>query len=125
MDSCILCSSVMALLESDSEGEVEQLTGSGSVAPVAVEETGEGNRTAVIGVPLVLSAVGFTAAGIAAGSLAAKMMSVAAIANGGGVAAGSIVALGQSAGQYRFSIFCCCCRIYSGQAIYYAIAFCR
>lgn len=54
----------------------------------------------------MLSAVGFTAAGIAAGSLAAKMMSAAAIANGGGVAAGSVVALGQSAGQYRFSVFC-------------------
>ncbi|KAG8143093.1 hypothetical protein E2320_000372 [Naja naja] len=53
------------------------------------------------------------------------MMSAAAIANGGGVAAGSLVALGQSAGQYCFSIFCCCSKICSGQAIYYAIAFCR
>ncbi|XP_032084148.1 interferon alpha-inducible protein 27-like protein 2A isoform X2 [Thamnophis elegans] len=52
----------------------------------------------VVGMPLVLSAMGFTAAGIAAGSLAAKMMSAAAIANGGGVAAGSVVALlGQQA----------------------------
>uniref|UniRef100_A0A670XYQ2 Uncharacterized protein n=1 Tax=Pseudonaja textilis TaxID=8673 RepID=A0A670XYQ2_PSETE len=50
----------------------------------------------VVGAPLALSAVGFTAAGIAAGTLAAKMMSAAAIANGGGVAAGSLVALAQA-----------------------------
>uniref|UniRef100_A0A8C5WNU4 Family with sequence similarity 13 member C n=1 Tax=Laticauda laticaudata TaxID=8630 RepID=A0A8C5WNU4_LATLA len=37
----------MPLLESDSEEEAEQLTGSGSVAPpLAVEETGEGQRPA-------------------------------------------------------------------------------
>ncbi|XP_070806023.1 interferon alpha-inducible protein 27-like protein 2A [Pituophis catenifer annectens] len=63
-----------------------------------------GLGAAVIGAPLVLSAVGFTAAGIAAGSLAAKMMSAAAIANGGGVAAGSLVALGQSAGMAGLSV---------------------
>uniref|UniRef100_A0A8C7DU79 Uncharacterized protein n=1 Tax=Naja naja TaxID=35670 RepID=A0A8C7DU79_NAJNA len=60
----------------------------------------------VVGAPLVLSAVGFTAVGIAAGSLAAKMMSAAAVANGGAVAAGSLVALAQAAGQYRLSVFC-------------------
>uniref|UniRef100_A0A8B9R1T9 Uncharacterized protein n=1 Tax=Anas platyrhynchos TaxID=8839 RepID=A0A8B9R1T9_ANAPL len=40
-----------------------------------------------------VSVLGFKAGGIAAGSAAAKMMSVAAIANNGGVAAGSIVAV--------------------------------
>ncbi|XP_026558406.1 interferon alpha-inducible protein 27-like protein 2A [Pseudonaja textilis] len=58
----------------------------------------------VVGAPLALSAVGFTAAGIAAGTLAAKMMSAAAIANGGGVAAGSLVALAQAAGAAGLSV---------------------
>ncbi|XP_029768546.1 interferon alpha-inducible protein 27-like protein 2A isoform X1 [Terrapene carolina triunguis] len=53
---------------------------------------------ACVGIPVVLGAVGFTGAGIAAGTLAAKMMSAAAIANGGGVAAGSVVAVLQSIG---------------------------
>lgn len=53
---------------------------------------------AVAAVPAVLGAVGFTGAGIAASSLAAKMMSAAAVANGGGVAAGSLVATLQSVG---------------------------
>lgn len=48
---------------------------------------------------MVLGAVGFTSTGIAASSLAAKMMSAAAIANGGGVAAGSLVATLQSVGK--------------------------
>lgn len=48
---------------------------------------------------MVLGAVGFTGAGITASSLAAKMMSVSAIANGGGVAAGSMVATLQSVGK--------------------------
>ena len=48
---------------------------------------------------MVLGAVGFTGAGIAASSLAAKMMSAAAMANGGGVAAGSLVATLQSVGK--------------------------
>uniref|UniRef100_A0A8D0BRV3 Uncharacterized protein n=1 Tax=Salvator merianae TaxID=96440 RepID=A0A8D0BRV3_SALMN len=51
-----------------------------------------------VALPAVLGAAGFTAAGIAAGSLGAKMMSAAAIANGGGVAAGSLVATLQSVG---------------------------
>ena len=54
---------------------------------------------AVAAVPAVLGAVGFTGAGIAASSLAAKMMSAAAVANGGGVAAGSLVATLQSVGK--------------------------
>ncbi|PNJ33950.1 IFI27 isoform 6, partial [Pongo abelii] len=54
-------------------------------------------------VPMVLSAMGFTAAGIASSSIAAKMMSAAAIANGGGVASGSLVATLQSLGATRLS----------------------
>uniref|UniRef100_A0A672UCY7 Uncharacterized protein n=1 Tax=Strigops habroptila TaxID=2489341 RepID=A0A672UCY7_STRHB len=46
-----------------------------------------------------LYALGFTTAGIAAGSVAARMMSLAATANGGRVAAGSLVAIGQSLGE--------------------------
>uniref|UniRef100_A0A667WKG5 Uncharacterized protein n=1 Tax=Myripristis murdjan TaxID=586833 RepID=A0A667WKG5_9TELE len=48
---------------------------------------------AVVAAPFVLAGIGFTTAGIAAGSLAASMMSSAAIASGGGVAAGSLVAI--------------------------------
>uniref|UniRef100_A0A8C8VVD7 Interferon alpha-inducible protein 27-like protein 2A n=1 Tax=Peromyscus maniculatus bairdii TaxID=230844 RepID=A0A8C8VVD7_PERMB len=55
-------------------------------------------------VPPVLSAVGFTSTGIAASSLAAKMMSLSAIANGGGVAAGSLVATLQSVGAAGLSM---------------------
>ncbi|KAF5922990.1 hypothetical protein HPG69_013337 [Diceros bicornis minor] len=47
--------------------------------------------------------MGFTGAGIATGSIAAKMMSAAAIANGGGVAAGSLVATLQSVGAAGLS----------------------
>ena len=54
---------------------------------------------AVADVPAVLGAVGFTGAGIATSSIAAKMMSAAAVANGGGVAAGSLVATLQSVGR--------------------------
>ncbi|XP_050007481.1 interferon alpha-inducible protein 27-like protein 2A [Alexandromys fortis] len=53
--------------------------------------------------PVVLTAMGFTGTGIAAASIAAKMMSAAAIANGGGVAAGSMVAAMQSAGVLGLS----------------------
>jgi len=53
---------------------------------------------AIIAAPFVLTAVGFTSAGIAAGSAAAGMMSSAAIANGGAIAAGSTVAVLQSVG---------------------------
>ncbi|KAM4542909.1 interferon alpha-inducible protein 27, mitochondrial-like [Odontesthes bonariensis] len=48
--------------------------------------------------PGVLAAIGFTSAGIAAGSLAAQLMSYFAIANGGGIVAGSLVAILQSLG---------------------------
>ncbi|ORZ29826.1 interferon-induced 6-16 family-domain-containing protein [Catenaria anguillulae PL171] len=46
----------------------------------------------------IVSALGFQAGGVAAGSTAASMMSAAAVANGGGVAAGSTVAVMQSIG---------------------------
>uniref|UniRef100_A0A8B9GL69 Uncharacterized protein n=1 Tax=Astyanax mexicanus TaxID=7994 RepID=A0A8B9GL69_ASTMX len=52
----------------------------------------------VAAAPLVLATVGFTTAGITAGSTAAAMMSSAAVANGGGIAVGSLVATLQSAG---------------------------
>lgn len=58
----------------------------------------------VLAAPLVLGAVGFTSAGIAAGSWAAGMMSAAAVANGGAVAAGSTVAVLQAAGKRRYWI---------------------
>lgn len=54
---------------------------------------------AAVLVPAALGLVGFTAGGITAGSMAAGMMSSAAIANGGGVAAGSLVAILQSVGE--------------------------
>lgn len=43
-----------------------------------------GGVGAVVAAPVVLTGVGFTGAGIAAGSWAASMMSAAAAANGGG-----------------------------------------
>uniref|UniRef100_A0A2I3HP82 Interferon alpha inducible protein 27 like 1 n=1 Tax=Nomascus leucogenys TaxID=61853 RepID=A0A2I3HP82_NOMLE len=55
-------------------------------------------------VPVALGAMGFTSVGIAASSIAAKMMSTAAIANGGGVAAGSLVAILQSVGAAGCSV---------------------
>lgn len=58
--------------------------------------------SAVFLAPVALKAAGFTAAGIAAGSVGAKMMSGAAVANGGGVASGSLVAVLQSAGIFFF-----------------------
>ncbi|XP_042091339.1 interferon alpha-inducible protein 27-like protein 2B isoform X1 [Ovis aries] len=59
-----------------------------------------GGALAVGSVPVVLGAMGFTGAGIAASSIAAKMMSAAAVANGGGVAAGSLVATLQSVASW-------------------------
>ncbi|XP_043345420.1 interferon alpha-inducible protein 27-like protein 2 [Cervus canadensis] len=62
-----------------------------------------GGALAVGSVPVVLGAMGFTGAGIAASSIAAKMMSAAAVASGGGVAAGSLVATLQSVGAAGLS----------------------
>ncbi|KAG7465921.1 hypothetical protein MATL_G00159420 [Megalops atlanticus] len=64
--------------------------------------TALGAGCSVAAVPLVLGGIGFTAAGIAGGSYAAGMMSAAATANGGGVAAGSLVAVLQSIDKYSF-----------------------
>ncbi|XP_025248246.1 interferon alpha-inducible protein 27, mitochondrial isoform X2 [Theropithecus gelada] len=58
---------------------------------------------AVEAVPMVLGVMGFTATGITSSSIAAKMMSAAAIANGGGVAPGSLVATLQSLGATGLS----------------------
>ncbi|XP_074971042.1 interferon alpha-inducible protein 27-like protein 2A [Phalacrocorax aristotelis] len=66
------------------------------VGPAIGAAIGIGLTVAVV--PAALYVMGFTKAGIAAGSLAARMMSVAAIANGGRVAAGSLVAIAQSLG---------------------------
>ncbi len=53
----------------------------------------------VLAAPAVLTAAGFTGAGIAAGSVASSLMSATALANGGGIAAGSVVATLQAAGE--------------------------
>ncbi|XP_008052809.1 interferon alpha-inducible protein 27-like protein 2 [Carlito syrichta] len=63
-----------------------------------------GGALAVGAVPVVLGTLGFTGAGIAASSVAAKMMSAAAVAHGGGVAAGSLVATLQSVGAAGLSM---------------------
>ncbi|CAM4581248.1 unnamed protein product [Lepidochelys kempii] len=73
-------------------------TGNPSDSLVTLVGAGIGAGVAFVGIPVVVGAVGFTGAGIAAGSIAAKMMSAAAIASGGGVAAGSAVATLQSIG---------------------------
>nr|XP_033811298.1 interferon alpha-inducible protein 6 [Geotrypetes seraphini] len=57
-----------------------------------------GAVAAVYGVPAVLAASGFTAAGIAGGTVASWMMKISAVANGGGVPAGGVVAFLQSCG---------------------------
>ncbi|KAJ3613427.1 hypothetical protein NHX12_019676 [Muraenolepis orangiensis] len=58
----------------------------------------QGRGAAVLLAPAALGAAGFTAAGITVGSYAAGMMSAAAVANGGAVAAGTTVAVLQSVG---------------------------
>ncbi|CAO2587216.1 Interferon alpha-inducible protein 27, mitochondrial [Lemmus lemmus] len=63
-----------------------------------------GGAVAVVAAPAALTFMGFTGSGIAAASIAAKMMSASAIANGGGVAAGSLVATLQSVGAAGLSV---------------------
>lgn len=63
-----------------------------------------GAGVAVVAAPLVVAGLGFGAGGIVAGSYAASMMSAAAIANGGAVAAGSSVAILQSIGAAGFGL---------------------
>lgn len=76
-----------------------RILGGGSFFPSPLDITPLPTAMTVAAVPPVLSAVGFTGSGIAASSLAAKLMSVSAIANGGGVPAGGLVATLQSAGK--------------------------
>lgn len=62
----------------------------------------------VVAAPFALSAAGFTTGGIAAGSIASQLMSWAAIAQGGGVAAASAggwIAALQSAGAAGIGFF--------------------
>ncbi|XP_062566646.1 death-associated inhibitor of apoptosis 1-like [Saccostrea cucullata] len=58
---------------------------------------------AVAAVPLAVSAMGFSSAGIVGGSLAARMMSWEAIFRGGGVAAGGLVSTLQRVGAVGLS----------------------
>lgn len=51
-----------------------------------------------VSLPLVLTTVGFGAAGIAGNSIAASMMSSAMVAHSGTIASGSMIAICQSAG---------------------------
>lgn len=55
--------------------------------------------------PALLASLGFTATGIAAGTLAAKLMSWSALLYGGGVPAGGLVAILQSIGKYIVLVF--------------------
>lgn len=58
-----------------------------------------GGVATVVLTPALLASLGFTATGIAAGSIAAKMMSWSALLYGGGVPAGGLVAFLQSIGM--------------------------
>ncbi|XP_041711225.1 lysozyme g-like isoform X2 [Coregonus clupeaformis] len=75
----------------------------GGIIVAAAATAVVGGVCAVALAPLALTAIGFGAGGIVAGSTAASMMSAAAVANGGGVAAGSLVAVLQSAGAVGLS----------------------
>lgn len=57
-----------------------------------------GGAAAVFAAPLILPVIGFTSAGISAGSLGASLMSASAVANGGGIASGGLVATLQAVG---------------------------
>ncbi|KAL8186963.1 UNVERIFIED_CONTAM: hypothetical protein K2H54_024987 [Gekko kuhli] len=64
---------------------------------------GAADKAATAAVPPLAGVLGFTGAGIAAGSTAASWMSASALASGGGVAAGSAVAILQSIGAAGLS----------------------
>ncbi|XP_062413136.1 interferon alpha-inducible protein 27-like protein 2B isoform X1 [Pungitius pungitius] len=85
---------------------------------------GAGAVVAVAAAPVVLGAVGFTSAGITAGSYAATMMSVTAVANGGAVAAGSTVAALQAAGAAGLSGTATAAVAAIGAAVGYMADFC-
>ncbi|XP_074548816.1 interferon alpha-inducible protein 27-like protein 2A [Halichoeres trimaculatus] len=59
---------------------------------------GAGGVVTVTFTPVLLAAIGFTSGGILGGSIAAKLMSILAVSNGGGVVAGGLVAFLQSIG---------------------------
>uniref|UniRef100_A0A3B5Q8R0 Interferon alpha-inducible protein 27-like protein 2A n=1 Tax=Xiphophorus maculatus TaxID=8083 RepID=A0A3B5Q8R0_XIPMA len=59
-----------------------------------------GGVATVVLTPALLAALGFTATGIASGSIAAKMMSLFALFYGGGIPAGGLVATLQSIGWF-------------------------
>ncbi|XP_078538733.1 uncharacterized protein LOC144823780 [Lissotriton helveticus] len=88
----LLVSSSSLVVESKEEEE-ESSWSSSSLPYIAA-----GAVMGAVAAPAALTAAGFTAAGIAAGSLGAGMMKLTALAYGGGVPAGSAVAMLQSAG---------------------------
>ncbi|XP_057344167.1 interferon alpha-inducible protein 27, mitochondrial-like isoform X5 [Manis pentadactyla] len=99
---CYKCLESQPLETHPNQGEVPRYQKTCISAKIATAVAG--GAVAVGAVPTVLGAMGFTSAGIAASSIAAKMMSVAAISNGGGVAAGSLVATLQSVGAAGLSM---------------------
>ncbi|CAI5696934.1 unnamed protein product [Oreochromis niloticus] len=93
----------------------------GLLTGLALAAIGAGG--AMVCAPIVLWIVGFTSTGIAAGSYAASWMSALAIANGGGVAAGSVFSLFQSAGMAGLSWTTTAVVGFVGGAIVYLASF--
>ncbi|CAK6440823.1 unnamed protein product [Pipistrellus nathusii] len=90
---CYLLLSACGLVEAGKRRDSED-SDSGSGVWGALSYMAIGGGALALGLP----ALGFTGAGIAAGSVAAKLMSWSAIAHGGGVPAGGLVATMQSLG---------------------------